>query len=39
MEEKNMELKERTLVERELSSLMEMTLGLEDELNSVIKYG
>ena len=31
-----MEDKEKTLVERELSKLVERTLALEDELNNVI---
>ncbi len=34
--EDQMEMKEKTDVEKELSLLMETTLRLEDELNSVI---
>ena len=33
-----MEMKEKADVEKELSLLMETTLRLEDELNSVINY-
>lgn len=34
--ENQMELKEKALVEKELSKIMEVTLRLEDELNSVL---
>ena len=37
MENKN-NIMEQKFVEKELSSLMEITLRLEDELNSVINY-
>jgi len=32
-----MEIKEKAVVEKELSSLMELTLRLEDELNSFVQ--
>lgn len=31
-------LMEKKIVEKELSQLMELTLRLEDELNSIVKY-
>jgi hypothetical protein len=36
MMENSMEIKERAVLERELSQLMERTLTLENELNSVV---
>ena len=36
MTENSMEVKERAVLERELSQLMERTLNLENELNSVV---
>jgi hypothetical protein len=37
MEQKNTKM-EQQFVEQELSQLIAFTLGLEDELNSVVKY-
>ncbi len=37
--ENSMETKEKAVVEKELSSLMEFTLRLEDELNSFVQIG
>ena len=36
MVEDSMEIKERAVLERELSQLMEVTLEMENELNSVV---
>jgi hypothetical protein len=38
MERKKEKMVEKKYVEQELSQLMAFTLGLEDELNAVIKY-